>query len=69
MTSQQTLKPLAGLRVLDFTMLPPGGACTVMLADLGAEVIRVEPPKQQGEPGNRPGRTQSRQALPDAGYA
>jgi alpha-methylacyl-CoA racemase len=45
-----TLKPLAGIRVLDFTAFPPGGACTVMLADLGAEVIRVEPPSQKGKP-------------------
>lgn len=45
-----TLKPLSGLRVLDFTAFPPGGACTVMLADLGAEIIRVEPPAQKGKP-------------------
>jgi crotonobetainyl-CoA:carnitine CoA-transferase CaiB-like acyl-CoA transferase len=44
------LEPLAGLRVLDFTAFPPGGACTVMLADLGAEVMRVEPPSQKGKP-------------------
>jgi crotonobetainyl-CoA:carnitine CoA-transferase CaiB-like acyl-CoA transferase len=43
-------KPLAGVRVLDFTSLPPGGFCTVMLADLGAEVVRVEPPAQRGKP-------------------
>ena len=42
--------PLAGVRVLDFTALPPGGFCTVVLADLGAEVIRVEPPAQKGSP-------------------
>lgn len=45
-----TLKPLSGLRVLDFTAMPPGGACTVLLADLGAEIIRIEPPAQKGKP-------------------
>ena len=44
------LKPLSGVRVLDFTAFPPGGYCTVMLADLGAEVVRVEPPSQKGKP-------------------
>lgn len=43
-------QPLAGLRVLDFTALPPGGFCTVVLADQGAEIIRVEAPAQKGKP-------------------
>jgi alpha-methylacyl-CoA racemase len=45
-----TLQPLSGIRVLDFTAFPPGGACTVMLADFGAEIIRVESPAQKGQP-------------------
>ncbi|WP_245870088.1 CaiB/BaiF CoA transferase family protein [Teichococcus rhizosphaerae] len=37
--------PLAGLRVLDFGHTVMGPTCGVVLADLGAEVIRVEPPE------------------------
>lgn len=37
--------PLEGVRVLDLTRLPPGTFCTVLLADLGADIIRVESPK------------------------
>ncbi len=34
--------PLVGLRVLEFASIGPGPHCAMLLADLGAEVIRIE---------------------------
>jgi len=54
---------LEGIKVIDFTRRGPGPYCTMILGDLGADVIRLE------EPGARPparGRAERRAAAFDA---
>ena len=42
-------RPLAGIRVLDFSTLLPGPMCTLLLAEAGAEVVKVERPGRGDE--------------------
>ncbi len=46
------MRPLEGIQVLDLSRLIPGPYCSLLLADMGAEVIKVEDP-QGGDHGRQ----------------
>ncbi len=47
----ETSGPLAGVRVVELAGIGPGPFCGMLLADLGAEVIRVDRPGGPPTPG------------------
>ena len=55
--SKKSGGPLTGVRVVDITTMILGPVATMLLGDMGAEVIRIEPPG--GDPFRYVGRTRS----------
>ena len=58
------MQPLAGLLVLDFSTLLPGPLATLMLAEAGAEVIKIEQPGGENARRFPPGTVEDRDLEP-----
>ena len=50
--------PLDGLTILELVRVAPGAFCTMMLADMGADVLKIETPQAQALP---PGSDEAKQ--------
>lgn len=56
--------PLEGVKVLELIRVPPGAFCTMMLADMGAEVLKIETPPAVSPPsGSVQARREARRAA------
>ena len=63
MTADLHAGPLAGLRVVELGGIGPGPFCGMLLADLGAEVIRVDRPRDHGAETLHPVAHRSRRSV------
>jgi crotonobetainyl-CoA:carnitine CoA-transferase CaiB-like acyl-CoA transferase len=56
--------PLEGIKILELIRVPPGAFCTMMLADMGAEVLKIEtPPPDASEAGAEQAMAEARRAA------
>jgi alpha-methylacyl-CoA racemase len=56
--------PLEGIKILELIRVPPGAFCTMMLADMGAEVLKIEtPPTDASEAGAGQATAEARRAA------
>ena len=50
MSKSQTAGPLSGVRIVEFASIGPAPHCAILLSDLGAEVLQVDRPGDNGWP-------------------
>jgi len=62
------MQSLEGVNILDMTHMPPGQFCSMMLSDMGAEVVRVDQPPRKAASGDGGGVTARFEEMMGSGY-